>query len=185
MSSDAPPQVTVLLQDWRAGDEAALERLLPIVFRELQAIAQARVRGEQRFNTMSASDVLNEALIKLMGAKVDWQNRAHFLAVASRTMRRVLIDHARSNLRDKRGGGAVQVTLHDDLPVQSDSELLEVDAALTKLAEIDERKAQALELYYFGGLTHDELAEALGVSTATADRDMRFARAWLKQELSS
>ena len=118
-----------------------------------------------------------------MGTDVDWQDRKHFFAMSSRIMRRVLIDHARASLRDKRGGDAPVVTLADELVGYSDESMLELDQALTKLAAIDERKAQALELHYFGGLTYDELAEALDIGLSTVDRDMRFAKAWLKKEL--
>ena len=176
-------QLTVLLQDWHQGDEAAFEQLLPVVYDQLRGIAQARLRQENRFQAMTASDVLNEALIKLMGADVDWQNRQHFFAVAARTMRRVLIDQARNQLRQKRGGDATFLTLSDTLADATPESLIDLDEALTRLAVQDARKAAAVELHYFGGLTYPELAQALDVGETTIERDLRFAKAWLKKEM--
>ena len=183
MTTEQSEQLTLLLQEWQGGDDQAFEQLLPLVLDELKSISSARVRGEHRFATMTASDVMNEAVIRLMGADIDWRDRRHFFAISSRIMRRVLIDHARARLRGKRGGDAPVLTLAEELVGYSEEAMLELDQALTRLGELDERKAQALELHYFGGLTYEELAETLDIGLSTVDRDMRFAKAWLQNQL--
>jgi len=181
MSEDRP--VTALLQAWRAGDRGALDRLIPLVHDELHRLAQGCMRGERPDHTLQATALVNEAYLKLVRADVDWRDRAHFFAVAATTMRRILVDHARARGRKKRGG--VAVSLEESVLVSPDreAELLAIDEALTRLADHDERAARVVELHYFGGLTYDEIAEALGVSAATVDRDLRFAKAWLYREL--
>lgn len=178
-------QVTRLLVRWREGDSAALDRLLPMVYDELRRMARGRMQREAPGHTLQATELVHEAYARLVDADVDWVDRAHFLAIAATTMRRVLVDHARTRARLKRGGGEQAVTLAEDLVgVDTGSEaFLALDGALTRLAAQDERKARVVELHYFGGLTYAETAAAVGVSEATIDRDLRMARAWLKSEL--
>jgi RNA polymerase sigma factor (TIGR02999 family) len=175
--------VTALLMAWRAGDRGALDRLIPLVHDELHALAQRCMRGERPEHTLQATALVNEAYLRLIGAEIDWKDRAHFFAVAATTMRRILVDHARTKGRKKRAGE--RVSLEESVLVAPDreAELLAIDDALTELAGHDARAARVVELHYFGGLTYDEIAEALGVSAATVDRDLRFAKAWLYREL--
>lgn len=177
--------ITQLLLAWRSGDEQAAERLMPLVYAELHAIADRFMRDEHAAATLQPTALIHEAYLRLVGSDVAWEGRRHFLAIAARTMRRVLVDHARSRLRDKRGAGVVQITLEDE---PSDAErdpidVIAVDGALEALAALDERKARSVELHYFGGLEYDEIAEALEVSPATVHRDLRFARSWLYDRL--
>jgi RNA polymerase sigma factor (TIGR02999 family) len=171
---------------WRAGDAAALSRLMPLVERELHRIAQRCMAGERGGNTLQATALVNEAYLRLINTqRVDWQNRAHFLAMAARVMRRVLVDSARAKRYQKRGGGGVKVTLDEGaLPVQGSSfDVTALDDALSTLAKIDERRSQVIELRFFGGLTVEETAAVLGVSVETVMRDARLAKAWLAREL--
>ncbi|MGH9258362.1 MAG: sigma-70 family RNA polymerase sigma factor [Acidimicrobiales bacterium] len=185
MAEAAPGEVSRLLLAWKGGDEAALERLLPLVYDELHALAQRRLRGERPDHTLQTTALIHEAYLRLVGADVAWEGRVHFLAVAAQTMRRILVDHARARGRAKRGGGARPITLDEGLAVAADtsSDIVELDEALQRLSTLDERKARAVELHYFGGLTYDETAAALGVSPATVDRELRLAKAWLYREL--
>lgn len=186
-SSSASPneQVTQLLRQWRAGDDASFDRLVGVVYPELHAIAQRQLSGEADGHTLQPTALVNEAYLRLVGAEIEWEDRQHFFAVAARAMRRVLVDHARAKSRGKRGGGATMVTLEDHLAIteQSGIDLVALDEALDRLAEVDARKARAVELHYFAGLSYDETAHALGVSPATIDRDLRMAKAWLVQQL--
>ena len=184
MPSDGT-EVTRLLQQWRAGDRAALERLLPLVYDELHALARRHMLGERTDHTLQTTALIHEAYLRLCGADVTWEGRVHFLAVAAQTMRRVLVDHARARSRAKRGGGDAPITLDDALAAspQRPDELLALDEALDRLSTLDQRKARAVELHYFGGLTYDETAAALDVSAATVDRELRLAKAWLYREL--
>ena len=180
-------ETTQLLTAWRAGDDAAGERLMPLVYAELHAIAARCMRDERTAATLQPTALVHEAYLRLVGSDVEWEGRRHFLAVAARTMRRVLVDHARARLRDKRGGGAVSVTL-DDTPAAEAGDPIDViamDDALERLAALDERKARAIELHYFAGLDYDEVAAALDVSPATVHRDLRFARSWMYDQLRS
>jgi RNA polymerase sigma factor (TIGR02999 family) len=176
--------VTALLRAWREGDRGALDRLMPLVYEELHGLAKQCMRGERDGHTLQATALVNEAYLRLVSGPVNWQDRAHFFAMAATAMRRVLVDHARGKGRRKRAG--IQVSLEESMLVLPDreDELLAIDEALTDLARRDERAARVVELHYFGGLTYDETAEALGVSPATVDRDLRFARAWLYRTLS-
>jgi RNA polymerase sigma factor (TIGR02999 family) len=178
-------EVTALLIAWRNGDQSALARLLPLVYGELHALAGRYMRGERDDHTLQTTALMHEAYLRLCGADVTWEGRAHFLAVAAQAMRRILVDHARARSRAKRGGGDTPVTLDDALAPRAErpDELLALDEALVRLAALDERKARAVELHYFGGLTYDETAAALAVSTATVDRELRLAKAWLYKEL--
>jgi RNA polymerase sigma factor (TIGR02999 family) len=179
--------VTTLLRSWRGGNQDALERMVPLVYHELRGIAGRLMRGERADHTLQATALVHEAYARLVDAEVDWQDRSHFFAVAARQMRRVLVDHAKARGRVKRGGGRERLTLEESIvvaPGQTQS-LLDLDDALTRLEQLDERKAKVIELHFFGGLTYDETAEALGISAATVDRDLRFAKAWLYRELES
>lgn len=176
--------VTGLLRDWRSGDDDALERLTPLVYQELRRIAAQQMAGERAGHTLQATALVNEAFLRMADADIPWQDRVHFFAVAARTMRRILTDHARARNAHKRGGGVAAVTLHEDrVAARGDDRLIELDDALTELAKIDERKSEVLVLHFFGGMTYDETAEALGVSAATVDRDLRLAKAWLANEI--
>jgi RNA polymerase sigma factor (TIGR02999 family) len=175
--------VTALLRAWRSGDPTALDRLIPLVYAELHRLAEGYMRGERPGHTLQATALVNEAYLRLVHAEVDWKDRAHFYAVAATTMRRILVDHARAQGRKKRAGA--RVSLEESVLVAPDREadLVVIDEALTRLAANDARAARAVELHYFGGLTYDEMAEALGVSAATVDRDLRFAKSWLYREI--
>ena len=184
---DAAPDVTGLLLAWRAGDEAALSRLVPLVERELNRIAQRCMAGERPGHSLQATALVNEAYLRLINVqRVNWQNRAHFLAMAARLMRRVLVDSARAKRYQKRAGG-VRVTLGEDMlqAGQTPIDLVALDQALEALATMDERRSQIIELRFFGGLTVEETATVLKVSLDTVMRDSRLAKAWLARELSA
>ena len=182
---DAAQTITRLLLEWRDGDSRALEKLVPLVYEELRRLARLQMRDQAAGHTLQPTALVHEAYARLVGLKLDWQDRTHFLSMAARTMRRVLVDHARAKRAAKRGAGAVQVTLQDFHAAPFPSfDLLAVDEALGSLGRDHERAARAIELCYFGGLSGREIAEALKISAATAERDLRFARSWLKRELS-
>ena len=170
---------------WRQGDERALDQLLPLVHQELHRIAQRCMRGERGGHSLQATALVNEAYLRLIGAQqVDWQNRVHFLAVSARLMRRILVDFARSKQYQKRGGGAQKVTLDEALMVaEPGRDLVALDDALEALAKVDERKARVVEMRFFGGLSVEETAQALDVSSDTVMRDWRLAKVWLLREL--
>ncbi len=172
---------------WRGGNEAALEQLVPLVHEELHRIARGCMRGERPGHSLQATALVNEAYMRLMGAQqVDWQNRVHFLAVSARLMRRILVDFARSKKYQKRGGGVEPVTLDEGLVVSEPGrDLVALDEALDALAKMDERKSKVVEMRFFGGLSVEETAAALGVSPDTVMRDWRMAKAWLLRELRS
>lgn len=178
--------ITQLLNDWQAGNGQALNRLMPLVHDKLHQLAGHYMRGERPGHTLQATALVNEAFIKLCDNNISWQNRAHFTAIAARAMRQILVDYARSRLREKRGGHELQVTLHETRLGEQSSEpdLLDIENALDKLAQSDERKAQIIELNIFGGMTYDEIGEVLNISPATVDRELRFSRAWLQRELN-
>jgi RNA polymerase sigma-70 factor, ECF subfamily len=170
---------------WRAGDETALARLTPLVHQELQQIARRCMRSERVNRSFEATALVNEAYLRLVDAQhVNWQNRAHFLAMAARLMRRILVDLARARRYQKRGGGALHVSLTDALLASEKGEdLVAVDDALSALAQVDERKSRVVELRFFGGLSVAETATVLMVSPDTVMRDWKLARAWLRREL--
>ncbi len=182
-----PQAVTRLLTAWQSGDTAALDELTPLIYEELRQRARHYMRREPAGHTLQATAIVHEALLRLMGAEVRWQDRGHFFAVAARQMRRILVDHARARRRIKRGG-ALRIEAPGPAAVRDDAagelELLEVDAALDKLAQRDERLARLVELHYFAGLSYAEMARALEVSESTIHRQLRLARAWLLGELS-
>ena len=179
--------VTQLLLDWRSGKLEALDCLMPFVYDELRRLAAHYMQKERREHTLQPTALVNEAYIRLVDMKVSWQDRTHFFAVAARLMRRLLVDHARANQRAKRKSAGPTISLDEGIEVSCEpgSKLLAVDEALTKLAEFDRRKAELLELRFFGGLSNEEVAEALGVSRATVQRELRLAKAWLSRELQS
>jgi RNA polymerase sigma-70 factor, ECF subfamily len=181
-----PPGITELLLRWRDGDEAGLDRIIPLVHRELQQIARRCMGGERRGHSLQPTALVNEAYLRLVDVQqMSWQNRAHFLAMAARVMRRILVDHARSKGYAKRGGGAARITLDDALivPNEPGRDLVALDDALKALAEVDERKSRMIELRFFGGLTVEETAAVLHVSPDTVKRDWRFTKAWVQREL--
>lgn len=185
MSEDSAASVTQLLQRWRAGDQQALNRLMSTLYRELHRIASSRMKSERDGHTLQATALVNEAYLRLVDAEISWQDRTHFIAVMATTMRRVLIDHAKTKRRDKRGADLIRVTLDDQVAgsLPGDVDLFELSSALDKLSQLDPRKCQVIELHFFGGLTYDEAAEALGISAATMHRELRLAKAWLAREL--
>ncbi len=184
MSSAPATNVTQLLLEWRGGSQAALDALMPVVYDELRRLAQHYMRGERPEHTLQATALVNDAYLRLVDMKVSWQDRAHFFAVAARLMRRLLVDHARAHHRAKREGGP-KVSLDDALEVSCKpaSDLLALDEALAELETFDRRKSEIVELRFFGGLSNEEVAEALGLSRSTVQRDLRLAKAWLKREL--
>ena len=178
--------VTALLLAWGDGDESALARLIPIVHDDLYRIARACIAGARDARTLQATALVNEAYLRLIGTQsMNWQNRAHFLSMAARLMRRILVDFARSKRYVKRGGGAVNVSLDPDaaLWVPLDRDLVALDDALEALAKLDERKSRVIEMRFFGGLSVKETAEALQVSPETVMRDWKMAKAWLQRQL--
>jgi RNA polymerase sigma-70 factor (ECF subfamily) len=182
-----PPAVTALLKAWSDGDQTALDALLPLVEQELRRLARHYMRGERAGHTLQPTALVNEAYLRLVDiAHVRWQNRAHFLAVAARTMRRVLVDMARAKGYQKRGGRVPLVPLDevDVAAARPDADVVALHDALEALAAVDARKAHVVELRYFGGLTVEETAEVVGVAPETVMRDWKFAKAWLLRELS-
>lgn len=181
-------EVTRLLQAWGAGDRAALDRLTPLVFGELRRIAGQRMLRENPGNTLQATALVNEAYLRLVDvAGVRWQDRAHFFAVSSRIMRRILVDAARARGSGKRGGGAPRLDLNDSIDAvpARDNCLVDLDDALRALEEFDPRKAQVVEMRFFGGLSVEETAEVLKISPQSVMRDWKLARAWLMRSLSA
>ena len=171
---------------WREGDEAALDELVPLVHAELHRIARRCISRERVGQTLQATALVNEAYLRLVDVRrVNWQNRAHFLAMSARLMRRILVDAARSKRYQKRGGGAIKVTLDEALlpSVEKSQDLVALDDALAALANVDERKAQVIELRFFGGLSVEETATVLTVSVDTVMRDWKLAKVWLLREL--
>jgi len=177
--------VTLLLRDWRGGDRAALDELLPIIYAELHKLAAGYLRGERVGHTFRPTDLVSEAYLRLAdGAKPEWNDRVHFFAIAARTMRQILVDHARKRNAAKRGDGDRPVTFDEGTIAAAPPErMIALDDALVALEAFDERKARAIELHYFVGLTHDEIAEALGVHVNTVGRDLRLGEAWIQRHI--
>ena len=177
--------VTQLLKAWSAGQQEALDELTPLVYDHLQRLAASALRTERQDHTLTPTALVNEAYLRLVGSHVEWANRLHFFSLSARLMRRILVDYARAGRRERRGGGAVRVTLsHADGVASGPADVELVDEALTALAKEDERKARVVELIFFGGLTQAEAAESLGISESTLLRDLKVARAWLYREMS-
>src|SRR5215831_14039002 len=182
-----PGEVTRLLIAWNAGDHSAVERLMPLVYAELRAIAERHFRRERAGHTLQPTAVVHEAYFRLVDqTRVTWKNRGHFFAVASQAMRRILVDHARARETEKRGGGGRRVTLDVGVatpePIE-DMDFIALDEALTRLKNLDGAQAQIVELRFFGGLSIDETAEALETSASSVKREFRSAKAWLFREL--
>src|SRR5262252_2654334 len=180
LSSDS--DITELLVDWNNGDKSAMERLLPLVERELHRLAHSYMRREDPDHTLQTTALINETYVRLVDQrKVEWQNRAHFFGIAAQIMRRILLNYARDQNRQKRGGKAVHVSLSEAMimPAKKDRELIALNDALIRLEALDPRKSKVVELRYFGGLSVEEVAEVLKVSPITVMRDWQFAKAWL------
>jgi len=179
-------QVSALLGRWREGDADAVDALIPLVYEELRRLARRAFRGERTGHTLQTTALVHEAYQRLVGAEVDWQDRAHFFAVAAQTMRRILVDHSRAAKSRKRGGGERPAALDGNEPGGEPPawDLIDVDRALSRLAGRDPRKARVLEMHYFAGLTSGEIADVLGVSGSTVRGELRLARAWLRRELA-
>jgi RNA polymerase sigma factor (TIGR02999 family) len=174
--------VTVLLTRWRQGDKAALDALIPLVYRELRGVAAGRLRGERAGRSLETTALVHETYLRLVDLhRLTLENRTHFFAVAARLLRQILVDHARRAQADKRGGGQTMVTLEMATPASAPNivDVLVLDQALDELATMDERLCRVVELKFFAGLTIDETSEALGVSPATIERDWAAAKAWL------
>lgn len=185
-----PGELTALLRSWHRGDQAGLERVMPVVYDELRTLAARHLAGERTGHTLQTTALVHEAYLRLVGLNhPDWKNRAYFFGAVGTIMRRILVDHARGRARDKRGGGVTIVPLEQVpepvVPAADDTVDVEaLDEALDKLASIDARQAHIVELRYFSGMTIEEIAIAIGVSTGTVKRDWTVARAWLFAELS-
>lgn len=187
MQTPPSPEVTRLLLDWSKGDRAALDQLMPVVYRELHKIATAYLRGERTEHTLQPTALINEAYLRLTHQSFpEWEGRKHFYGVAAQLMRQVLVEHARSHGAAKRGGGVAKLSLDEALDCSRDqaAALVQLDDALTTLATFDERKARVIELRYFGGLSVEETAGVLDLSVATVGREQRLAQAWLHRELA-
>jgi RNA polymerase sigma factor (TIGR02999 family) len=187
MGTNAIAEVTQMLRRISGGDRSAADRLMPMVYDEFRGIAGRYLGREKPGHTLQPTDLVHEAYLKLVDQKrVDWQGRTHFFAVGAMAMRRILANHARDKGRLKRGGSSAKIELRDDLAISGnrEEEILAIDEALNRLAELDPRHAKVVELRFFGGLTGEEVAEALGVTRQTVQNDWRVARAWLRRELS-
>ena len=186
MAMLAPKDVTRLLINWGNGDQTALDELMPLVYEELRHLAGRYMRRENQGHTLQTSALVNEAYLRLVDQKkVRWQNRAHFYGVASQLMRRILVDHARSRSRAKRGGGAQMASLSDQPATAKEvTEVIALDDALKGLMEMDPRKSQIVEMKFFGGFTNEEVAEVLKVTSRTVEREWRKAKAWLHRSIS-
>jgi RNA polymerase sigma factor (TIGR02999 family) len=185
MTPSSTPDVTALLRAWSDGDRAAFEELVAVVYRELHRQAERYMRAQPAGHTLQATALVNEAYLRLVSREpIDWKSRAHFFGVAAKAMRSILVDHARARRASKRGGGADQVSLAAVDSGGQEVEVLELDEALQQLAMLDPRKANLVELRWFGGLSIEEAAQVMAVSTATAKREWRTARAWLRRELT-
>lgn len=187
MSENKTGDVTQLLDRWRGGDALAFDALVPLVYGQLHRIAQGLMRREQKDHTLQATALLNEVYLRLMNQHmVSWEDRSHFFIFSARVMRNILTDHARARLAQRRGGeDAVQIPLTDDLAWIgcADEQIIDLHSALERLEKLDPRKARIIELRYFLSFTTPEAAEAMEISLATAERDLRFARAWLYRDL--
>jgi RNA polymerase sigma factor (TIGR02999 family) len=184
--ADVEAPVTVLLRAWRSGDKAALDALMPVVYEELHRLATAYVARERPGRTLSPTDLVSEAYgrFAMDANQPDWSDRTHFFAVAARLMRQILVDRARKRGAGKRGGGEEPVTFDDGtIAVSSSDELIALDEALTALTAVDERKARAIEMHYFAGMTHEEIASVLEISISTVQRELRVAESWLYNQL--
>jgi len=180
--------VTGLLQDWRRGDQSALDKLMPLVYSELRRVAAGYMKRERSGHTLQPTELVHEAFLRLVGQKApDFRNRAHFMAIAAQHMRQILVDHARKRARLKRGGGSRRITLAapSNAPPGEPVDFLALNEALAALAGFDPRKSRILEMHFFGGMGEEEIAAVVGVHANTVARDLRLARAWLQARLRS
>jgi RNA polymerase sigma factor (TIGR02999 family) len=188
MNSDQATDVTKLLLAWNQGDRSALDRLMPVVYDELRRLARRHMRSENPGHTLQATALVNDAYLRLVDqTRVNWQNRAQFFGVAAQIIRRVLVDHARARHRLKRGGNAVKVELDEGnmATERTGMDIVALDDVLNRLAKVDPRKCQIIQLRFFGGLSIEETATALNISPATVKREWAFARSWLYKEMTS
>lgn len=189
MRQERTEEITQLLQGWRAGDRKALDQLLPVVYKELQRLAHFQLRNERSDHTLQSTALVNEAYLRLVGMNSpQWEGRSHFFAIAAQLMRQILVDYARRHRASKRGGHIEKLSLDDtgffERGKSRDMDVVALDDALTTLAKIDSRKAQVVELRFFGGLNFEETAKVLKVSSITVQRDWSTARAWLHREMN-
>ena len=188
MPSASPPNVTQLLADWSRGEDSALSELTPLVYEELRRLAHHYMGGQRPDHTLQVTALVNEAYLRLAGqTRPNFTNRSHFFAVAAQAMRQILVNHAKASQSQKRGGGACKVELDEAALISPEqtTEILDLNEALERLGTLDPRKAHVVELKYFGGLNHDEIAEVLQISAVTVRRDWIFAKAWLHSELQN
>ena len=188
MENDSSHQITLLLIDWSKGDELALEQLMPLVYEELRRMAKNYMRRQPSGHTFQTTELIHEAYLKIAaGEEQNWQNRAHFFGVAAKAMRHILVDYARSKHRKKRGGWQDRITFAEEAAISNarSDEMIALDDALNRLAELDKRKTQVVEMKFFGGLKVDEIAGVLNISPETVKRDWSFARNWLLRELAN
>ena len=186
MTTRTPKEITQLLVDWRNGDKAAMEQLMPIVYDELRRLASSLFRRERVNHTLQPTALVNEAFLHLVGqSEVSWQNRAHFFCAAAQLMRHILVDHARAHNAAKRGGGELRVSLKEDMAAteQREVDLIALDAALDELGSLDPQQSRIVEMRFFGGLSVEETAEVLAVSPATIKREWSTAKAWLYRQM--
>ena len=178
--------VTLLLHHWKNGNEEALDQLMPLVYEELRRLARRYLSAERPEHTLRATELVHEAYMRLVGAEIDWRDRAHFYAVAARVIRRILVDHANSRNCRKRGGDVERVRLDESVVIGAEAPeiIVSLDDALQRLAVVDRRKSDIVQFLYFGGMTYEETAAALNISPATVDRELRMAKAWLYRELA-
>ncbi len=187
MQTPEGKEITQLLVDWGNGNQSALSQLMPVVYQELRKIANSYLRNERASHTLQPTALIHEAYMRLIDQSLpQWQNRKHFYGVAAQLMRQILVEHARAQASQKRGGGAQKIALDETLNYTQDKagELLALDDALTSLAQFDERKSRVIELRYFGGLSMEETAEVMNVSLSTIVREQRLAQAWLRATLN-
>ena len=179
-------EITELLRAWSGGDSAALDELIPLVDHELKKIAHAYMRKERPGHTLQTTALVNEAVMRLLGKEINWTSRRQFYAIVAKRMRQVLVDYARAHYAARRGAGVEHVDIDDvvGLSVEVSREVIMLDEALTRLAQLDERKAKIIEYRYFGGFTLEEVAQILNISPATVEREWRLARSWLNEQLS-
>lgn len=180
--------ITQLLQEWRKGSDEALEQLTPLVYEQLRRLAGRLFRGESGGHTLQPTILVNEVFQRLIGTDIDWNDRNHFYALSSRMMRRILVDYAKTRSAAKRGGDAIRVTYHEDRASSEPTDIADVialDTALQELDTFDSRKAEALELHYFAGLTYKEVADVMDIAESTVHEDLRTAKAWLRNRLTA
>lgn len=177
-------EVTRLLREWRRGNNEAMDQLMPLIYDDLRRLANHYLRRERPEHTLQATALVNEAYIRMTGVQVSWKDRGHFFAVFARLMRRLLVDHARANRRIKRQSVKISLDEAREVSAKPAFDLVALDHALTQFATFDPRKVEIIELHFFGGLSNEEVADALGISRTTVQRDLRLAKAWLKRQLN-